>query len=58
MWEADDLADAVAADEFAGGSATTAVRTALADGIGAVLDAPASLRALFAFLDTLSLIHI
>ncbi|WP_279100511.1 oxygenase MpaB family protein [Gordonia bronchialis] len=52
MWEADDLADAVAADEFAGGSATTAVRTALADGIGAVLDAPASLRALFAFLDT------
>lgn len=51
MWEADDLADAVAADEFAGGSATTAVRTALADGIGAVLDAPASLRALFAFLD-------
>lgn len=51
MWQADDLADAVVADVYSGGSATAAVRAALDGGIETVDDAPASLRALFATLD-------
>ncbi|MEE2034955.1 oxygenase MpaB family protein [Rhodococcus chondri] len=51
MWQADPLADAVVNDGFGSSSATAAVRAALAGGIGAVPDAPASLRALFEFLD-------
>ena len=51
MWSADPLADAVAADDFTGSSATAAVRAALVDGVESVTDAPASLQELFAFLD-------
>lgn len=51
MWIGDSLADAVATDDFGSSSATAAVRTALADGIDAVPDAPDSLRMLFDFLD-------
>ena len=51
MWQADPLADAVVNDDFGTTSATAAVRIALADGIGAVPDAPDSLRELFGFLD-------
>jgi len=51
MWRADPLADAVANDDFGTSSATAAVRAALAGGIEAVPDAPASLKSLFDFLD-------
>lgn len=51
MWIGDALADAVVHDDFGSSSATAAVRTALDEGVGAVPDAPESLRALFAVLD-------
>jgi hypothetical protein len=51
MWTGDPLADAVVNDNFGQTSATTAVWTALADGIDSVPNAPESLRALFTFLD-------
>ncbi|MCF8572278.1 DUF2236 domain-containing protein [Gordonia sp. HY002] len=51
MWDADPLADALVSDDFASGSATHAVTTALALGVDAVVDAPASLHDLFSVLD-------
>jgi hypothetical protein len=54
MWEGDPLADAVVADftEHVGhGPGMRMFRTAIADGVAAVPDAPASLHALFAQLD-------
>ena len=54
MWEGDPLADAFVADAavLGNGRAMRMVRTACREGIGAVADAPASLVALFAELDT------
>ncbi|MGO3326092.1 oxygenase MpaB family protein [Gordonia sp. (in: high G+C Gram-positive bacteria)] len=51
MWDADPLADAVVCDDFPSGSATRAVTTALAFGVDAVHEAPASLHEMFAALD-------
>ena len=54
MWLGDPLADAFVADldTIGRGRGTRMLRTALAEGIGAVADAPASLVALFRQLDT------
>ena len=51
MWDGDPLADAVVADFSEAVGTRASLQTAIADGIEAVKDGPASLTALFAALD-------